>query len=491
MSVTLATFAIYSLFILIITVAAYRHTHSHSDYILGGRRFNALITAMGVGASDMSGWLMQSLPGVVYLIGLSEIWLPVSLLLGSYLNWLFVAPRLRIYTELAANSLTLPAFLENRFCARVESIRYVAALLFLIFFTVYAGSGFVGAAKLFMTAFDVDYMKALWISGPIIVFYCVFGGYLAVNWLDLFQGTLMLIALVLLPVCAIGDFGGMTALLNAVEQIGPEKMNFFDVNLNIAFFSAIAWGLGYFGQPHILVRFMSSRNEQAIKYGRRICISWMALAMAGAVFVGFAGIAYFPAGTLPSEEAVLPELTSRLVNPWLAGFVFAAIISAIMSTVAAVMMAAASSLVNDFYKHRIRPAASQQELVWMGRLSVFLIGVIAFMMALFPENPSIFALVSHAWGGLGAAFGPIILVSLFYRNTSAKGALYSMLAGGGSVLVWLLCNHLFGGIFKLYELLPGFLFGLLGAYIGCRMQKPNDKAVALFDAMKAQLYGSR
>lgn len=442
---------------------------------------------MGVAASDMSAWLMQSLPAAIYLVGLGKAWLPVSLLVGSYLNWLIVAPRLRMYTEVASNSLTLPAYLENRFAMKAGYLRYIAALFFVIFFTIYATSGFVGGAKLLVTAADLTYSQALWISGPFIIAYCVLGGYFAVNWVDLFQGTLMLVALVVVPVAAIQGFeGGIGSLFAHIAAIAPEKTSPWHIALDISFFTSIAWGLGYFGQPHILVRFMSARDETAITYGRRICTTWMVIALGSAILTGYIGIAYFPIDTLPSAEAVLPALVKQLLHPWVAGLILAAIISAIISTLAAVLMAAGSALVNDFYKHRLRPHASQTELVWVGRLCVLIIATVAFLMADHP-NSSVMVLVSHAWGGLGATFGPVVLVSLFYRNMSSTGALYGMLFGAITALVWATLGHKVGGIFTLYELLPGFMMGLLGALWGSRFSHPNHKSQELFDRMKERM----
>lgn len=486
MLTNLITFCLYALLIITITVCAYRRTRTHDDYILGGRSLNAGITAMGVAASDMSSWLMLSLPGLIYLFGLSRIWLPVSLLIGSYLNWLFVAPRLRVYTEVANNSLTLPAYFENRFAEPAGYLRYVAAIIFVIFFTVYAASGLVGGAKLFQAAFDLEYMNALWIVAPIIIFYSVVGGYFAVNWIDLFQGSLMLFALLVLPIVAFGDFGGMDNLLITIKEFGPSKSSFMEHIGTVAFISSMAWGLGYFGQPHILVRFMSSRDNRSVKVGRRICTTWMFLALGSAVLVGYFGIAYFPAGSLADPELVLPTLAEQLLNPWLVAVVFAAIISAVMSTVAAVLIAAGSSLVNDYYRHMLRPQASNTELVWMGRACVMAISAVAILLAMI-DNPSVFKLVSHAWGGLGAAFGPIVLVSLFSRNMNKYCALLGMIFGGTSALLWIFCHYYFGGIFLTYELAPSFLMGLIGVGIGYTMGKPNALAQQQFDQMKVNL----
>jgi sodium/proline symporter len=441
---------------------------------------------MGVAASDTSSWVMLSLPALIYTTGLSSIWLPFSLLVGSYLNWLFVAPRLRVYTEVANNSLTLPAYFENRFAESAGYLRYVAAFIFVIFFTVYAASGLVGGAKLFMAAFDLNYYSALWIVAPIIIFYACVGGYFAVNWIDLFQGTLMLFALLLIPLIAFGDFGGMNNLLLTIYEVAPTKSSLFKDITAIGFISSMAWGLGYFGQPHILVRFMSSRDNQSIAVGRRICTTWLFLALGCASLVGYFGIAYFPVGSLIDSELVLPELAERLLNPWMLALVFAAIVSAIMSTVAAVLLSAGSSLVNDYYKRVLRPKANNTELVWIGRFSVLFISAVAVLLATL-DNPSIFTLVGHAWGGLGAAFGPLVLVSLYSRNMNKYSALLGMIFGGGTAIVWDFLHYYVGGIFQTYELAPGFLMGLVGIALGYYFGKPNAQAQAQFDQMKINI----
>lgn len=488
MLTNLIVFGLYALLIITVTAVAYVRTRSHEDYILGGRSLNASITAMGVAASDTSSWLMLSLPALAYTTGLASLWVPISLLLGGYLNWRLVAPRLRIYTEVANNSLTLPAYFENRFAEPAGYLRYVAAVIFVIFFTVYASSGLVGGAKLLQAAYGLDYLKALWIVSPVVIFYSMVGGYFAVNWLDLFQSTLMLFALIIIPLIAFGDFGGMNNLLLQIQEVAPEKSSFLLSGLTFAtFISSMAWGLGYFGQPHILVRFMSSRDNQAILVGRRLWTLWMFIALCAAISVGYFGIAYFPEGTLPDPELVLPSLGEVLLNPWLLAIVFAAILSAIISTVAAVLLSAGSSLVNDFYKRVLRPQSSDKELVWIGRCSVFIISMMAFFLANL-ENPSIFALVSHAWGGLGAAFGPLILVSLYNRNMNKYAALLGMLFGGGTALIWIGLHYTVGGIFTVYELGPAFGMGLVGIFLGDKLGKPKAEAQQLFDQMIKKLH---
>jgi sodium/proline symporter len=482
MDATIVVFAIYSIVLAVISFLAYKRTKTHADYILGGRSLNSSITAMGVAASDMSSWLMLGLPGVVYLFGLNQIWLPISLFIGGYLNWHYTAPRLRVYTEVAGNSLTIPAYLQNRFGQGAEHLRYVAAIVFFIFFTVYAASGFSGGAKTFVSAFGMDYTTALYLTAPIMILYAAIGGYFAINWIDLFQGLLMLFALILIPIIAFNQFHLDASIFDAIHAIDSGKMDPFHTLTGVGLLSSLAWGLGYFGQPHILVRFMSARDIKAIHAGRRMCTAWMALSLTGAVFVGLFGVAYFVTGTLTGHEMVMPELTRLLVNPWFAGIIFAAIISAIMSTVAAVLMAAGSGLINDFYRHYFKPNASQRELVFAGRLCLLAIGFLAVFIARDPHS-SVFTLVANAWAGLGAAFGPVILVSLYSRTMNKTSALLGMIFGSVTVLGWIFLGKTFGGIFELYELLPGFMMGLVGVGLGYLLDSAPQQSQAQFDRM--------
>ncbi len=486
MAITLITFAIYCAIILIIASFAYYHTKNHSDYILGSRQFNSVMTAMGVAASDMSAWLMLSVPAIFFVFGLNQIWLPIGLLIGSYLNWLYVAPRLRIYTEVAKNSLTIPSFLKNRFGEGANILRYIAALIFLIFFTYYAASSFVAGAKVFVIAFDMNYTIALLITAPVIIIYSVFGGYIAVNWIDMFQGFLMLAALMLIPAFVMMDAHGPITLYHEIASTFPEKTEIFHGVTIIGLISSLAWGLGYFGQPHILVRFMSARDKHTINVGRRICIVWMLFALAGAVAIGFFSIAYFPVESLSDPETAMPELAKQVLSPWLTGFIYAAILSAIMSTAAAVLIAAGSAVVHDFYYRLFHPKISQKKLVWLGRCIVLSISLVAFWIA-FKPDPSVFVLVSHAWGGLGASFGPVILVSLYSRNMSQLSALLGMIFGGGTVILWLIMQNYFDGIFDIYELFPGFIMGFVGIAIGYLFSKPDPSTQKVFDTMIKKL----
>jgi len=430
------TFILYSLIILSIAVFAYRRTEHHADYILGSRRFGPTVTAMGVAASDMSAWLMLSVPSLFYLYGLNQMWIPISLLIGSFLNWHMVGPRLRIYTKVAKDSLTLPSYFQNRFLRpKMSAIRLLSAIIFLIFFTYYAASGFVGIAKLFITTFHFDYHTALLISAPVVIVYTAIGGYLAVNWIDLFQGFLMLFALVFLAIVASVQFDPSLLSTPAIASVDIARFNpFYDLTI-ISFLSAIAWGLGYFGQPHILVRFMSSRSTKDVRIGKYICLAWMFAALFAASFIGFIGFYYFPLGSLISAELIFPELAQKLFPGWFTAVVFAAIISAIMSTVAAVLIGASASLIEDGYRPFLRPKAKQSELVWAGRIMVFIVSICAVFIALQGEHPSVFLLVSYAWAGLGSAFGPVVILSIYWARMSYMGAVMGMMMGATTCIL--------------------------------------------------------
>lgn len=466
MLISIASLILYALLICAITLYAYKKTVNYQDYILGGRRFGGFVTAMGVAATDMSAWLMLSVPAVFYLYGLNQIWLPIGLLIGSFINWQWVGPRLRIYTQQAKNSLTLPSFFQHRFLDTERSIvRIITAIIFLIFFTCYATSGFVAAAKLFSNTFMLDYKTALYISAPVVILYTMIGGYLAINWIDLFQGTLMLLALVILALFAcveINQDWSLFANIHVPQRLDP----FHDISW-IAFISAVAWGFGYFGQPHILARFMSAKGLKQICIGKYVCLSWMILAFIATALIGMIGYYYFPQGSLTSAETLFPTLTQSLFSPWFSALVFAAIISAIMSTVAAVLFAAASSLVEDCYHPLLRPRAREKELVWTGRAVVLATAIVAASLALQGENPSIFKLVSHAWAGLGAAFGPLIILSLYWSRTSYWGAVWGILLGGAMTLLWIYCHYTYSApIFQLYEIVPGAIASFIGIILG-------------------------
>ncbi|WP_392343049.1 sodium/proline symporter PutP [uncultured Shewanella sp.] len=459
---------------------AYRKTDTVDDYILGGRKMGPAVTALSVGASDMSGWLLLGLPGAVYLSGLGEAWIGFGLVFGAWLNWLFVAKRLRIYTQVANNSLTLPDFFENRFNDSHGLLKLVSALTILIFFTFYASSGMVGGAILFEKVFGLDYNLALLIGSFIIVSYTFVGGFFAVSWTDFFQGCLMLIALLIVPIAIFSQPDTQASF----EQIDPAMLSFINENTTvIGLVSLLAWGLGYFGQPHILSRFMAIGSPKDLVLSRRIAMSWMLVSLVGALATGIAGSLYFAEEPLENSETVFIHLAHAAFNPWIGGLLIAAILSAIMSTIDSQLLVCSSVITEDFYLKWLRPQASSKELMLVGRIGVIAIALVAGVVALNPES-SVLGLVSYAWAGFGAAFGPVVLLSLFWQGYSRNGAISTILVGALTVVVW---KQLTGGIFELYEIVPGFIFAMLVGVIVSKMSPPTPKTIADFADFRESL----
>lgn len=468
------TFFIYLLLILIIGIVAYRRTHNLNDYILGGRKLGPLVTALSVGASDMSGWLLLGLPGAIYLSGLSEIWIGVGLLIGAYCNWLFVSRRLRVYSEHALNSLTLPDYFENRFNDETKILRIVSAIVILLFFTFYTASGLVGGAILFETSFGIDYSTALISGALIIVSYTFIGGFLAVAWTDAIQALLMLAALIIAPLTVIFGGGGGGSVWQQMQVVNPASTELFS-NLNLlGFISLIAWGLGYVGQPHILARFMAAENIEKLVSARRIAMGWMVLVLFGSVATGMAGIAYFGEQVLSKPETVFITLSQQIFNPWVAGIITAAILSAIMSTIDSQLLVSSSVISEDFYRVFVRPKATEKELLMVSRIAVVIIALLALVIASDRES-RVLDLVSYAWAGFGASFGPVIVFSLFWRNMTALSALAGMVVGAVAVVLW---SNLSGGIFDLYEIVPGFLLASI-VIVAISLLKPAAHEAAL------------
>ncbi|MFW6326310.1 MAG: sodium/proline symporter PutP, partial [Desulfovermiculus sp.] len=448
---TLIAFIVYLIALMIIGVIFYLRTKSLSDYILGGRGLNPWVAALSAGASDMSGWLLLGLPGAMYAGGMNNIWIAIGLSIGAYLNWQFVARRLRKYTEVANDSITLPDYLENRFNDSSRVLRVISAIVILVFFTIYVTSGLVGGAILFEETFGLDYQLALWIGSLIIVSYTFLGGFMAVSWTDFLQGTLMFLALILVPLIVIQTLGSWGEVVARAGEIDPEYLDAFSGMSLLSIISLMAWGLGYFGQPHILARFMAMRNPQDTPKAQMVGMTWMVLGLFGAIFTGFAGIAYFANSPLDNSETVFIALVQVLFNPWIGGVLLAAILSAIMSTVDSQLLVCSSAIVEDFYKQILRKEAKRSELIWIGRSSVIVLALIATSLAANPES-KVLDLVAYAWGGFGASFGPIVLLSLFWRRLTRNGALAGMVIGAVTVIGW---KNLSGGLFDLYEILPG------------------------------------
>ena len=480
----LTVFIGYLMLIFVLGFLAYRRTHNLGDYILGGRSLGPLVTALSVGASDMSGWLLLGLPGAIYISGISEVWIGVGLVIGAWLNWLFVARPLRVYSHQANDSLTLPDFFANRFRDHGNLLRVTSALVILLFFTFYVAAGLVGGAILFESSFGLDYYLALSVGGFIIVAYTLAGGFLAVVWTDSIQALLMLVALSLTPIMVINAVGGIDALTEQMLAVNPQSTSLFGGLTALGLISLLAWGLGYVGQPHILARFMAAKDPQRLVAARRTAMSWMIIVLIGSASTGLAGIAWFAENPLENPETVFIALSQALFNPWLAGIITAAILSAIMSTIDSQLLVSSSVVSQDLYKTFFRQGASDRELVMVSRLAVLVIALAAMVIAS-DRNSLVLDLVSYAWAGFGAAFGPVMLFSLFWRKTTALAALAGMVTGAVTVVVW---SNLGGGIFDLYEILPGFVFASLAILaVGSLQPERQDYVLERFDQAWVEL----
>jgi sodium/proline symporter len=469
----LITFGLYLLLLLGIGFFFYRLTDNLSDYILGGRQLGGAVAALSAGASDMSGWLLLGLPGAVYMSGMNQIWIAIGLAIGAYLNWQFVAKRLRSYTEAANDSITLPDYFENRFRDTSRVLRVSTALVILIFFTIYTASGLVGGAKLFESSFGFDYYYALIIGGVVIVSYTFLGGFMAVSWTDFIQGLLMFAALIIVPIMALEAVGGWdAAVAHAAVRDGKTIDIFSDMSF-IGIISLAAWGFGYFGQPHILARFMGIKHTDEVPKGRLIGMGWMVFSLYGAIFVGFSGISYFADMPLEDPETVFIQFTQLLFNPWISGILLAAILSAIMSTVDSQLLVCSSAIAEDFYKAIIHPDASDKEQVFVGRAAVIAVALVALWIAADPDS-MVLDLVAYAWAGFGAAFGPVVILSLFWRRMTKNGALTGIVVGAATVIIW---KQLSGGLFDVYEILPGFIFAFISIIVVSLLQDEPDIAI--------------
>jgi solute:Na+ symporter, SSS family len=455
---TIASLAIYFALMLGIGIYAWRKsTASSSEYLLSGRRLGPAVTALAAGASDMSGWLMLGLPGALYASGLVEAWIAIGLFIGALLNWIIVAPRLREQTERYGNALTIPEFLGNRFNDKKHVLRLTASAVIIIFFALYSASGLVAGGKLFQSAFGADYQTGIWITASVVVAYVVLGGFLAVSLTDFVQGTIMAIALVVVPLMAWQGLPDGASIGAALKVIDPNMTSLFAGTTALGIISTAAWGLGYFGQPHIIVRFMAIRSVKEIPIARNICMAWMAITLAGAVLVGLIGRVYAESKglTVADPETIFILLAGELFAPVAAGFLLAAILAAIMSTISAQLLVTGSSLTEDVYRLFIRRQASEKEVVTVGRLSVVAVAGIAMLLAQNPDS-SVLGLVSNAWAGFGAAFGPVIILALTWGRMTLAGALAGMVTGALVVIGWIT----FGWSSSMYEIVPGFVVAM-------------------------------
>ena len=472
----LVTFGLYLIAMVMIGFIAWRSTRNFDDYILGGRSLGSFVTALSAGASDMSGWLLMGLPGALYLTGLSEAWIAIGLTVGAYLNWRFVAGPLRVYTERTRNALTLPDYFTHRFADDRRLLRIFSALVILVFFAVYCASGIVAGARLFESVFGVPYAQALWYGAAATIAYTLIGGFLAVSWTDTVQASLMIFALVLTPVIVIMSNGGIQPSLALIEQVDPARLDWVGAGGLMAVVSAAAWGLGYFGQPHILARFMAADHVSSIPKARRIGMTWMVLCLAGAIAVGFFGIAHYaahPEAAGPvsqNPERVFITLAEQLFNPWIAGVLLSAILAAVMSTLSCQLLVCSRAITEDFYRGFVRPNAGQRELVWIGRAAVLAVSLLAIAIARDPDS-RVLGLVSYAWAGFGAAFGPVVILSLVWQRMTRNGALAGMVAGALTVILWKQTGS------AMYEIVPGFIVATLAIVVASLLDKAPPQEV--------------
>ncbi len=479
---TFVSFGIYLVFMMVIGWYFYNRTKNLTDYVLGGRKLNAWVTSLSAQASDMSGWLLLGLPGYAYLAGLEAGWIALGLMVGTYLNWKFIAKRLRKYTSIAGDSITLPVFFENRFRDKQGILRVLSALFIIIFFLLYTASGFVAGAKLFNTVFGISYLYALSVGVFVIIGYTFLGGFMAVSWTDFFQGMLMFFAIIIIPVLAVYSLNGIESTFVSIRKINPELLDIFTSTSGeklkfIPVLSLVAWGFGYFGQPHILARFMAISSPEKIKKARRIAMGWVVICLTAAVTVGLVGRALLvnnPLSGKAASETVFMVLVNQLANPLIGGILLAAILAAVMSTADSQLLVTSSAITEDIYRVVLKRKPGDKELVWVSRFSVILVAIIAFFIALNPES-SVLELVAYAWAGFGATFGPVVILSLYWRRMTATGAISGIFVGGVTVLIW---KNLSGGIFDLYEIVPGFILSALAIVIASMIDKTPGEEIS-------------
>ena len=480
-------FACYLIFMIGIGMYFYGKNRTTDEYFLGGRRLGSWVVSMSAQASDMSGWLLMGLPGAAYLSGISAGWIAIGLAIGTYLNWLFVAKRLRQYTKVADDAITLPQFFKNRFHDSTGMISVVSAIFILVFFLFYTASGFVSCAKLFSSVFGLNYYVALVIGAVVVISYTFAGGFFAVCWTDFFQGLLMFFCVLAVPTIAINSMGDFSSFLSNVEAFNPNFLSMFvDGATNepytfLGIVSLVAWGLGYFGQPHILVRFMGIESPAAIKKSRRIATVWVLISLTAAVLIGLSGRMYLGDMLLEggAQETVYITMVSKIFPVFIGGIFLSAILAAIMSTADSQLLVTASAITEDFYHNKIRPNASPSELMWVSRICVMAVALIAVFIAT-DQDSTVLGLVSYAWAGFGSAFGPLVLCSLFWKRTNKYGAYAGIVVGGLTSIIW---AQLKGGIFDLYEIVPGFVFGLIAIIIVSLLTPaPNAEIIREFES---------
>lgn len=478
--------AIYFLAMLGIGLFAYRQSTSDiSGYILGGRKVSPQVTALSAGASDMSGWMLMGLPGAMFVSGFDAMYIAIGLLVGALANYLLVAPRLRVYTEVADDALTIPEFFAKRFGQSSASVRIVSAAIIVMFFTLYTSAGLVAGGKLFESAFDVQYQWGLVITLGVVVSYTLLGGFLAVSMTDFVQGCIMFVALILVPLVAYLEFDSASQMADAAYMSIPSLSASLENLTLVGLVSSLAWGLGYFGQPHIIVRFMAIRSVKDIKVARNIGMSWMSVTIIGALGTGFVGIAYANQFGLAVDdpETIFILFSQILFHPLISGFLMAAILAAIMSTISSQLLVSASSLTEDIYRVVSNKEVSEKTTVSIGRMGVAGVAVVALLLALDQSN-TILSLVSNAWAGFGAAFGPLVLFCLYKKNLTHKAAMAGIISGAVTVLFWIYAPVLDNGktlSSVMYEIIPGFIVSTVTIWLVAKFDEaPSQEVTATF-----------
>lgn len=488
-----------------------RASENSGNYLIGGRSIGPWITAMGAEASDMSGWLLMGLPGVAYWFGLSDaVWTAIGLLIGTYLNWLLVAKRLRGYSVIAGDSITIPDYFSNRFKEKRKVLMTIAALFILIFFTVYASSCFVAVGKLFSTLFGVKYQLMMITGAIFVILYTVIGGFLAESASDFMQGVVMIISLVVVLTTGISVAGGISAIADNVKQI-PGFFDFFGIAQPVmangaqqigesgkplfgqaanygllTIISTLSWGLGYFGMPQVLLKFMAIRKTNELTLSRRVATIWCAISLTAAVAIGIIGRALYPTELLTqsASENIFILMSTNFFIPLFAGVVMAGILAATISSSDSYLLIAASAFSKSLYHGIMKKDASDKVVLFVTRITLVVIAVFAMIIAL-DENSIIFTIVSFAWAGFGATFGPIMLFSLFWKRVNRPGAIAGMLAGGGMVFIWKLLLKPMGGVFGIYELFPAFVTSCIAIVIVSLLSKePSPEIQAEFELSK-------
>ena len=480
-------------FIAMFSIGIYAYSATKGDvtgFMLGGRNLNPAVTALSAGASDMSGWMLLGLPGAMYISGLSSAWIALGLTLGAYLNYLLVAPRLRVFTELLDDAVTIPEYFERRFDDRGHLIRILSSVVIIIFFAIYTTSGVVAGGKLFESSFGLNYELGLFITAGVVVAYSTFGGFLAVSTTDFVQGCIMFLALILVPIVTLNQIGSVAQTQHYLMELSPAMLTLGGGSL-LGILSAASWGLGYFGQPHIIVRFMAIRSVREIKVARRIGMSWMIISLTGAIAVGLVGAAYIKSigGNLSDPETIFIFLSNTLFDPLVSGFLLAAILAAIMSTISSQLLVTSCSLTEDIYHTFLRKKANDTELVLVGRFSIVAVALLAIFLA-HNRDSSILSLVSNAWAGFGAAFGPVVLLSLFWARMTRQGALAGIVVGASAVLFWIYGDFTINNQTPsdyIYEIVPGFFAGVIAIFIVSLLTKSQQDTTSAFNDMEDEM----